>query len=83
MDMSRSEGPASADRQPSKPFSDRAFAMIKTAFGIPDRPDTRFLVEITLLLLLVAFALFAISWYDDNIGYLRNVKHQIHNSVSR
>ena len=51
--------------------------MIKTLFGIPDRQDTRFLVKITAMLLLVTFALFAIEWYDDNIGYLRNVKHRI------
>lgn len=71
------DGWSPAEKAASKPISDRVFAMIKTLFGIPDRQDTRFLVKITAMLLLVTFALFAIEWYDDNIGYLRNVKHQI------
>ena len=59
------------------PTSDTFFTIIQTLFGIPDRKDTRYLVQICLSVSLVGFVLFAMSWYDDNIGYLGNVKHQI------
>lgn len=59
------------------PSSDRFFTIVQTLFGIPDRKDTRYLVQICLSVSLVGFVLFAIAWYDDNIGYLGNVKHQI------
>ena len=59
------------------PNSDTFFTVIQTLFGIPDRKDTRYLVQICLSVSLVGFVLFAISWYDDNIGYLGKVKHQI------
>ena len=59
------------------PSSERFFTIVQTLFGIPDRKDTRYLVQICLSVSLVGFVLFAIAWYDDNIGYLGNVKHQI------
>lgn len=76
-DANRDAGRDTRPKIPAKPFSNTVFAMIKTLFGIPDRPDTRYLVEISLLASLVAFVIFAIAWYDDNVGYMKSVKHQI------